>query len=219
MSSKRGGRSTEHLRVIYDDDDDLSPAEYRALRRYNKKHRKGKLWWWILIPAILFCLVFIVILWPKEDKELLSAEHALPSVTPELILEEITGWEAVPDAAESTVIPTLGNHVLFLEKRSGMRLSIVSVDEETKVVTLCLEGLKTSAYDSSYLKCVSDGKYYNGKNQIVAAEHPIISDCSFSMEELTNRTFTATIRLQATGDYSWGLYEDEHYFFINALEK
>lgn len=174
-----------------------------------------KLWWCLLIPALLICIYGIIALWPDQNNSYLTAEHRVED-DPDAVIEHVDGWEAVPDASDSDVIPTLSAHVLFVEKRSGMQLTLTG--NENGVVTFTLAGMDNDNFDSSFIKCVSDGNYLSGKNAIISAEQPIASDLSVTVREEDNRTYTAVITVTETKDYTWQLKEDSHYFFMEAVE-
>ena len=169
--------------------------------------------WWLLLPALIICIYGIIALWPEKDNSYLTAEHTVNADSEEAV-EHLSGWEAVPDAENSEVIPELSEHVVFMEKRSGMKLSLVSREGNTAVFEL--EGLTNDSFDSSYVKCVTEGNYDNGKNEILADEKTFLSDLSVEIREEETRTYTAVITVTTKEYTEYSLREDEHYFFIDA---
>lgn len=186
-------------------------------KRRKKKKQIFSVQLLLLLPLFLACVILVIIIWPSGKNKILNTEHK-PGNTEGHLSPTPTlrpGWEQVPDARESAVIASLGERVVFFEKKDGMRVEVLEDDYAHGRISICISGLTSDRFSSEQLKCVYDGTFAAGKTDILNLMKGGISDFSVSVSQTEGDTYRATILLEEQDIYECHVSEDEHYFFLD----
>lgn len=188
------------------------------MRRIRKRKNSGlPVMWWFLLAMLVVCVLLIVVMWPRDKKKELETEHipgntGAPSGTASKLP---AGWDKVPDAEGSSVIPGLGSRVVFFEKKDDMKVEVTEDDYVHRKITVRVKGLKTDTFSSDRLKCVFDGVYYAGKTAILNGMSDVLDDWELTVAAETGGSYEATIVFSETSIYECRVAEDENYVFLD----
>lgn len=186
-------------------------------KRTRKRRKQGAMRWYYLMPLFIICIIMVVLIWPKNKTSVLKTEHTPGNAeghsTPTPTLPP--GWDGVPNARELKTLETLGNRVIFFEKKANMKVSIVKDDYVHGKIVLEVEGLTSDHFSTENLKSVYSGKYAAGKEAFLRQAKDDFSDVVIAVEPNGDSAYKASIAFEEINVFECHISEDEYYVYLD----
>ncbi len=181
----------------------------------QKSGKKIGVQWLFLIPLVFVCVMIVMLLLPREDKNLsyLSAEHSVQNAAPTSDPRK-EAWANIAGVSEG-MYTTLGERVIVLPKSIGTEVTVWKDDYVRRQVHICITGYTGEEFSVDALQGVYGDEYKQGLEALkMNGSEAVLEGCSVQTDE-KDGVKTLTLMFEESTVYECRIQSDQNYYFLS----